>query len=146
MNRSDINFRLPRVDARWPPASFECLPTEISKATYKILAAPFFIRNLSVEDEITCVFDGDGYVSDWKHEIKSDRSVLWVHYGELTNWLPIKAEVLRTRCNVEILSAYKLCTIDVPPDVALGRLDGILEPFIRDGGVVVYPSLRHPES
>lgn len=146
MSRSDLNFRLPRVDARWPPVSFECLPADLSGETYKILAAPFFIRELSVDDEITCVFDGDGCLIDWKPKIKSNRSVLWTHYRELTDWLPIKNEILKLRCNVATVSAYKLCAIDVPPDVTLGQLDGILAPFIRDGGFVVYPSLRHPES
>ena len=137
----ELKFRL-TVDDGWPPVGFEVLPVDTEGEMHTILVPPFFLKGLSVDDVIKCTFDSEGYVENWAHVYKSNRSTFWVHFKSLVEWEAAKQHLLDLGCNIETYNAYKHSAIDVPSLLPWERVDEILGPVIAAGGFVVAPSLR----
>jgi Domain of unknown function (DUF4265) len=108
-----------------------------------ILVPPFFLKGISVGDVLKCEIDAEGYVEQWKHVKKSNRSTVWAHYKSPINWELAKAQLIGLGCNVETFRAYKLSSIDVPPSLRMPKLNEILVPTVESGGFMVFPSARH---
>jgi Domain of unknown function (DUF4265) len=140
-----LTFRLEVADG-WPPVGAECLPCVSAAGGSMISAPPLFVRDLSVGDVIAITVEDQGQILSWEHVSRSDHSTVWIlTFGETSIAAPLEC-LLGLGCNVASLPAWSLSSIDVPPSVAAGLLDGLFSEFPESAVAVVYPSWRHPEA
>lgn len=139
-----LQFRLDIDADGWPPFGSESLPvTEHETGIFEVMVPPLFLKDLSVGDRISVDLDDENYVTNWAHESQSDRSTIWLLKGSSSDMEPILNRLKKLKCNVERLSKFDLCSIDVPASTTLSEIDEIIAIFETDGGQVAYPSFRH---
>lgn len=141
-----LHFPLDVVDG-WPPVAVECLPFAIVQNGLQTLAAPLFVKDLSVDDIIDVALDAArGVVTSWTHVATSGRSTVWLLR---TAACPALADALaRLRqlgCNTVTADALGVHAIDVPSSVRLAAVDEALASLDPSAVAVAFPSLRHAE-
>ena len=65
-------------DDDWPPVSVEGIYVEENKGYFEILNAPFFIKDLSVGDQIIIKEEESEQIVEWEHLHKSKNSNVWI--------------------------------------------------------------------
>lgn len=73
-----MSFILPAGEDGWPPFRVECLYGDSDGEVFLPKQAPFFLKGVSVDDEIRVVQNYECEVVSWVHVRKSSRSVVWL--------------------------------------------------------------------
>lgn len=142
---TELKFALEMTDG-WPPISIECLPFSLEPAGLRLLAAPIFVKDLSVGDIISATSDENGNVTSWRHQMKSSRTTIWLLRMTDSEVLPVVLSELRQLgCNTAQLPNLGCFLIDVPAELAIADVDRCLEKLDPDAVAIAYPSFRHPE-
>ncbi len=136
----EVPFKL-EIDADgWPPFPTEWLWLEENSDTHIVKNAPLFISGLAVGDELEISErDPSGEVISWKLVSPSDRSLVWIadHGGGRLN--EILSSFRSLGCNTELLRAFSLAAIDIPPDVSKADVDAILDPIEGEKYAIAFP-------
>ena len=144
-DQTALGFPLEVKDG-WPPVALESLPFERTAQGHIALAAPLFVKDLSVGDVIRVTLRDDGAVGSWEHVFRSSRTTIWLLRLKQPNAIEATLSALRALgCNTvgsEELGSY---AIDVPEDVAIEHIDKTLAALDEDSVGVAYPSFRHEE-
>jgi hypothetical protein len=119
------------------------MPFREVRTGFLALVPPLFVKGLSVGDVIEAQVDErNGSVFSWSHVTRSRRSTVWL-LG-LGDSLPAVLEALRAMgCATASMDGISVHSVDVPEDVSLDALDGVLEQLDAEAVVVAFPSLRH---
>jgi hypothetical protein len=116
-NTTPLRFPIDVTDG-WPPVAVETLPFERRGDEYEALAAPLFVRELSVGDRISAKVSGDGSVATWRHTYRSDRTTIWLLRLQRTDQIEITLSDLRAiNCNTVGLGSAGTYSVDVPASV-----------------------------
>jgi hypothetical protein len=141
---SFLKFRLEIDDDGWPPVGSESIPViEREDGQYEVAVPPFFLKDISVGDQITVDLDDENYVTGWTHQSRSGRSTIWLLKGDAADLEPHLESLKNLNCNVERFTQVTLCSIDVPESVSVSEIDAIMARIKADGGQIAYPSFRH---
>jgi hypothetical protein len=134
------------VDDGWPPVAVEGLPFDVSLAGYVLTVPPLFIKDLSVGDIIAADVGEGGLVASWRHVSRSSNSVVWLLRIGRTEQIEATLEDLRALgCNTASFPSGGSYSIDVPGNVSIASVDGILEHLDSERVARAYPSFRHSE-
>jgi hypothetical protein len=139
----EIAFKLEPDEDGWPPAAEEWLWLEEKVRHHVVRNAPFFLPGIAADDEIElCTVDPDGRVGTWRVVAPSGRSVIWIAG---LNGAPLDKILLKFReldCNTSILHEFNHATVDVPPNITLEQVDGILEELDPEIYAIAFPCDR----
>ena len=139
---ASLTFRLD-VDDGWPPVAAEVIPCIREAAGYRIGAAPFFVKGLSVGDVIEIVDEENGQVWAWKHVSKSGHSTVWA--GRIGD-TDVRAELdwlMDCGGRVEAFPDGRMFALDVPPSIDAASFDAHFGGFSDTELALAYPSWRH---
>ncbi|MFT7723423.1 MAG: DUF4265 domain-containing protein [Roseateles sp.] len=140
-----LKFRLD-VEDDWPPVALESLPFRKVVSGYETLAAPLFVKDLSVGDVIEAKIDGKSEVESWRHVSRSDHTTVWLLRLKQPNQIEeVLAKLRELGCNSVGLDAAGCYAIDVPPTVGIGEVDAVLARLDDAAVATAFPSMRHPE-
>jgi len=150
MSRPDsdvVSLAFPlEVKDGWPPVGVECLPLVPVGAGYKLLQAPLFIKDLSVDDVLQIQLGDPETAMSWSHLQRSERSTVWLlrlaPTGQVEESL---AALRRLGCSTTSLDAAGCHAVDVPAEISIGRVDEILRSLNESEVAVAFPSMRHPD-
>ena len=139
-----LQFPLDREDD-WPPAGNESLPFDKLSDGYRLLVAPLFINNLSVDDIIDVVEDDNRFVKSWNHIRKSQRTTVWLLRLAEDNQIDVALEELQSLgCNTVGLPLFGCYAADVPEEISMSDVDAVLRMLDSNRVAVAFPSMRHP--
>ena len=140
-----IAFPLP-VEDGWPPAGAECLPFEKVDEGYRLLDAPLFVGDLSVNDIIAVELDDEHVAHAWKHVRRSSRTTIWLLCQKDPNDIEQTLRKLRDLgCNTVRLAKFGCYAVDVPELVPMSDVDAVLSSMDSTSVAVAFPSMRHPD-
>lgn len=140
-----LKFQLD-VEDDWPPVALECLPFRQIASGYEALAAPLFVKDLSVGDVIEAAFDSEGIIDSWRHVSRSDHTTIWLlRLGWPDHINEVLAELRELGCNSVSLDQAGCYAIDVPPTVGIVDVDKILAKLDDTMVATAFPSMRHVE-
>ncbi len=135
------------ADDDWPPCGSESLPFEEVADKYRCLSAPLFVKDLSVGDIIECEIGPNGFLDNWRHCHRSDRSVVWLLRQSKNDKVQPVLQLLRQLgCNTSGLDELGCYTIDVPENIEITEIDKVLEDLDQTKVAIAFPSMRHPET
>lgn len=141
-----LSFPLDVVDD-WPPVAVECLPFSVVNGGLELRVAPIFVK-LAVGDVIDARVRG-GLVRSWKYRRQSRHSTIWMAETKRGARRDIQRalKTLRDRhgCTTSQLLDLGMYAIDVPPSVAISRVDRVLAMLDANKVAIVYPVFRHRE-
>lgn len=140
-----LNFAL-QVEDGWPPVATESLPFEVCDLSYKLLAAPLFIKELSVGDRIQVTNEVQGLVYEWHHVAKSENSTVWFLRIGKVEIEPLLLPIQKIGCNTTWSSQLGAGAIEVPESVSAEAIDECLEAFRNSKLAVAFPSWRHTDA
>ena len=130
----------------WPPVGSESLPFDKLSDGYKLLVAPLFIKNLSVDDIIDVVEDDNNFVKSWNHIRKSQRTTVWLLRLAEDNQIDVALEELQSLgCNTVGLPQFGCYAADVPEEISMSHVDAVLGKLDSNRVAVAFPSMRHPD-
>lgn len=139
----EMPFELHQDEDGWPPYSVEWLWISDVESHFKVLSAPFFIKYLAAEDEISInKYNQDGYAEDWTLIKSSGNSVMWISdlgEGDLSDVLN---ELRLIGCNTAVLGELSHATIDIPYSVTKLQIDGILNDLEGKKYAIAFPCDR----
>ncbi len=145
MSTEYLSFLLDVVDG-WPPVGVECLPVRETPRGHEVLAAPLFVRDVSVGDVLLVERDDQERVTSFMHAFRSSHSTIWLlRTGPGVDVEQVLEEVRNVGCSttaLDRLGAYSIC---VPSNVAMFDVDSVLDRLPEDDLAVAFPSFRHPE-
>lgn len=142
---SELLFMLD-IDDDWPPVSIEGIPCKVLDGNYQIKAPPLYVKEISVDDIISVIFDSAGKVSSWHHVKKSNRSTIWLlRTAETHNIEKVLQDLRQLDCNTVRLPQYGSYSIDVPAEVKIKKIDACLEKLTPDCVAIAFPSFRHED-
>lgn len=146
--RMTVSLQFPLVvDDGWPPFGSESLPFEKVGDQYRCLSAPLFVKDLSVGDIIGCEFGPNGFLNNWWHCHRSNRSVVWLLRQSRNDIVQPVLQLLRqSGCNTAGLDELGCYTIDVPENVEISEIDKVLEALDPNTVAIAFSSMRHPET
>lgn len=140
-----LKFPLDVVDG-WPPVAVESLPFSVLSEGYQALAAPLFVKDLSVGDVITPRFGDANTVDEWSHLSRSARTTIWLLRLKQSSGIDAALTELRALgCNTVGSAGGGCYSIDVPEAVSLESVDAVLAALDGDAVAVSFPSLRHSD-
>lgn len=139
--RSQLLFVL-EVEDGWPSVAKERLPCTVVKGGYRVEAAPFFIKGLSVGDMLAVQRNGPGEVIAWRHVRKSRRSTVWIGITGDNSVEDALERLKRLKCNIEHFTQYRYYAADVPEERPMASLDERLD-SLEKRAYVAFPSFRH---
>lgn len=110
-----------------------------------MLAAPLFVRDLSVNDVIAVELAED-VVHSWSHLHRSGHTTIWVlRVGAAKQVDEVLSRLRELGCRTVQSEALGCSSVDVPGDVEMGVVDAQLGALDPDELAVAYPSFRHKE-
>lgn len=140
-----LKFEL-NVEDDWPPVAVECLPFQKTERGYCTMAAPLFVKDLSVGDVILGRLTVENNFESWEHVSRSDHSTIWFLRLKTPNNIDSVLALLRNLgCNTVGLDSLGCYAVDVPADVQMADIDVILAHLDEVVVAVAFPSMRHPD-
>lgn len=128
----EVPFKLKPEDG-WPPFEVEWLwGVHLKDGEFCVKTSPYFISNLSVDDEILIEKDVLGNVIFWKHIKKSDNSTIWLSFNGNTDPKNIIKKFKKLGCEFDILSSHGIYTICVPQFISKQNIDQIVNSVEMD--------------
>jgi hypothetical protein len=141
-----LSFAL-EIEDDWPPVGAECLPFRSTATGYLALVAPLFVKGLSVGDVIEAEVDPvSEQIFSWRHVTRSAHSTIWIARLRQTKTIAaVLAELEDLGCSTVSVDQIGVHAVDVPENVAIDRVDAVLERLDPDSAAVAFPSMRHPD-
>lgn len=128
----------------WPPVALESIPFERRTGGYLALAAPLFVKDLSVGDLIAPKLDNEVKVLTWTHVARSKNTTVWLLRLRKSDAISNALSSLRALgCNTVEFEAGGSYSIDVPGLVPIEAVDAILTNLDVNEVAIAFPSLRH---
>lgn len=144
MQTVNLNFNLPDEDEDWPPVTTESLPFEnLGGGRYRLLVAPLFVRDLSVDDVLLIEVSAEGIVWEWQYESRSKHSTIWVIDAAQSKFEKVVSGLQGLGCKIVRAPMFDVYSIDVPGEIARESLEEWLD--LLDEESVGYPSYRYEE-
>lgn len=141
---TSLKFPL-HVEDDWPPVAVESLPFVRAGTNYKLLEAPLFIKDLSVNDVICVNIDECNMVTEWQHILRSNHTTLWVLRLATPNTIQSFLNSLRELgCNTVSFNAAGVFSVDIPGSVSMKQVDNFICFLDEKSSAVAFPSMRHP--
>lgn len=140
-----LTFRL-EVEEDWPPVAAESLPFIQFGETYEAQAAPLFVKHLSVGDKIRLLDVENDQVWSWEHVDKSANSTVWLLRTDDVEVEPLLPPLHKIGCQTAWSSQCGVCSVNVPLEVDVKRLDTYLSRLESKGLAVAFPSWRHNDA
>jgi len=134
------------VEEDWPPVGSESLPFEKVAHGYKCCSVPLFVKGLSVDDVIGIEKYSEGFVYEWNHVQRSERTTIWL--ARLADHPPIEDCLRNLRlleCNTASAEQLGCYAVDVPASLPIAEVDAWLEALDPEFVAIAFPSMRHPE-
>ena len=110
----------------WPPVPSEGLRVEPSPGGYRVLEAPFFVRNIAVGDVVAAEADPSDVLWAGERVAWGGHQVLRVNPRDGLTCAQVIAEFSPLGVVGEELDEYQIVAVDVPPDVPLQPLKDLL--------------------
>lgn len=143
VNEVSLVFALD-VEDEWPPVCVECIRFELGSGGYRALAAPLFVKDLSVGDVISVEVDGAGSVRSWRHVHRSDHTTVWLLHLAANDQIDRALTRLRELgCNTVSLPQTGCYSVDVPGSVRIADVDAVISVLDEKAVGVAFPSMRH---
>jgi hypothetical protein len=143
-SQDSLTFRL-AVEDGWPPVAAECMPCAVDQGGFRMLAAPLFVRELSLDDIISITEEENGQIWSWQHIYKSANSTVWfLTIGDTSIEEPL-VHLTALGCSVVRFPVAGVISLNVPPSVSADLLDSYFAGFTVEELKVAYPSWRHQD-
>jgi hypothetical protein len=132
------------INDGWPPVSSEGVWCEKAGNNFRLLSIPFFIQGLAFGDEFEATPDEENnHIFEYKVVKESGHSVVWLMNIENIDLSKYIAEIERFGCKVEVLEQFKIYSIDIPPNINVGKFDEVSKKIENKGAAIAYPTWRH---
>ena len=132
------------VNDGWPPVSSEGVWCEKKENIFMLLSTPFFIKGLACGDEFEATPDEvNNHIFKYKVVKESGHSVVWLMNIENIDLSKYIAKIERFGCKVEVLERFKIYSIDIPPNINVGKFDEVSNKIRNKGVAIAYPTWRH---
>ncbi len=135
-----VHFRLAQDESEYPPTDSEflwCAPTE--RGTYVVDNIPFFVRDISVGDEISA--EKIGKVLHFSSLIKQSRNstfrVLLKMRGVAER---IQQKLANMGCGVELMDKLSLLAVNVPENAPTAEVLSFLDEEVEKGNIGIEES------
>lgn len=143
--RMELSFELDR-DEGWPPVATEGIWVSKRGEQYQVKTIPLFVKNMSFDDIITMSTNENGVVTKWEVVKFSGHTTIWLlRLSPENNIEKVLDRLLLLGCAVVRLSELGAYSVDVPPEVLMSNVDGILEGLNPDEVAIAFPSFRHAD-
>lgn len=140
-----LSFALNTEDG-WPPVATECLACEQLPSGYRVLSAPLFVKDLSVDDVIEVTETTDGLALAWRHVSRSQRSTIWLlRLAETSQLETVLGHLRDLGCNTSSAGTLGCHSVDVPREVDMAVVDRYLNELDSAAIAIAFPSFRRNE-
>lgn len=133
------------VEDDWPPVASESIPFAVCVGGYRALAAPLFVKDLSVGDVITADLAEANLVKSWQHVVRSGRTTVWLLRlrGGNNRIDQTLAELRAMGCDTVDFGEMGCYSVDVPETLKIDQVDEVLALLDESSVGVAFPSMRH---
>jgi hypothetical protein len=135
------------IEDGWPPVATESIWCERRDGNYQLKSIPLFIRGLAVGDIVAATPDKESrQIHDYDVLDVSGHSVIWMLNPVKLDIAEFISELEALGCKVATgLLGYNHYAIDVPPEVDIAALDGMISVWDSVGLAFAYPAWRHED-
>lgn len=138
-----IGFEL-GIEDGWPPFEIEHIWTIKTGNNFLIKNTPFFVRNLSYDDEITAQIDENRFVTEWKTIRKSGYSTVWLAVVDGSDISTLIGQLSDAECQIEAGALEGYFAVGIPPNVQMEVFDRIVSDVVANGCLqLAFASLQH---
>ena len=131
------------VEGDWPPVSSESVWCDPVGSAFRLRNAPFFIKDLAVDDVFRADPDpANGHIFDFEVIEPSTHSLVWILNNTHSDVDPVLAQLRALGCSTEGLEAFSLYSIDIPPEISEADLDVVLDQAVEAGFHLAFPVWR----
>ena len=128
----------------WPPFEFEHIwLTKVHDVTFTVENIPFYLRNMSLKDEIVVKMKDNYYAEEWITSKRSINSTLWVMELKKNSFRRKIDQIREHNILVEEGVPNGYFSVSIPSKTALDVYDKIIAQYIhRNNLSVAYGTLR----
>lgn len=138
-----IAFLLEQIE-EWPPVSVEHLWLKGGGATRTLESIPFFVKGISLGDEIDIERNDVGEVVKYTVSKKSDNTTIWFFSPQISDFERVANVLEQDAILFEGLEEFSMLAISLPPEKPLAQWDTIFSTQARsEDATNAFPSLRH---
>lgn len=128
----------------WPPVASEGVWCERVGAEYRLLNAPFFIKDLAVGDVFSAEPDPvNHHVFEFQITEESGHSLVWMINDSDIDVALLKSEILALGCRIEEFEKFSVIAVDVPSSVDRVSINTLVDSAEKAGLAIAYPVWRH---
>ena len=132
------------IEDGWPPVSSEGVWCERENKKYKIVNAPFFIKDLAYGDIFEAEHDDvSEHIFEFKVLEESGHSLVWVLNNIDLDLTRFKEKLIELGCDFEGFQRFSLYSIDVPPSVDKEKINKLIDEYEEQGLDFAFPVWRH---
>lgn len=135
IRRKKVHFRLTPDEDGYPPTDSEflwCIPT--NSGTYLIDNIPFFVRDISLGDEVSANRIG-GKLYFLQLLRKSRNTTIRVMLKKIDVLEKIREELDNFGCGTELMDELSLLAVTVPPEASIAETLSFLDEQVEHGNI-----------
>jgi len=142
-----VNFRLDQDAEGWPPVASESVWAKPTVGgLYRIENVPFFVRGLSLGDEVRATLSPEGRLAYIETVTFSDHTTVRIIVFRKEETAAVREAIVLLGCSSELadMRGYSLIAVDVPGNVDYAQVHALLDAGFAEGRFDYQESaLRH---